>query len=232
MRVDQHRLLGLNVDGQCAMGKGIERVAGSSEPVIERRAGRSYWFRLLLGVGISALFVYFLAHKLDWRLFRGALARVEVTYLLLALLFLSLDYGLRLLRWHWMLRAVSSPVSLRGCARPFFIGFALNNLLPLRAGDLARAIAFRQRLGAPVSAVLGTLVVERLLDLLVVLLILGVALALVAPRGAGLADIQTVGWVALLCAGLAVAAIIILVLLSRSRWRLHPVLQKDRAASR
>ncbi len=227
MRVDQHRLLGLNVDGQCAMGKGIERVAGSSEPVIERRAGRSYWFRLLLGVGISALFVYFLAHKLDWRLFRGALARVEVTYLLLALLFLSLDYGLRLLRWHWMLRAVSSPVSLRGCARPFFIGFALNNLLPLRAGDLARAIAFRQRLGAPVSAVLGTLVVERLLDLLVVLLILGVALALVAPRGAGLADIQTVGWVALLCAGLAVAAIIILVLLSRSRWRLHPVLQKS-----
>jgi hypothetical protein len=49
----------------------------------------------------------------------------------------------------------------------------------------------------------------------------------VAPDRAGLADIQAVGWVALFCAGLAVTAIVTLVLLSRSRWRLHSVLQKS-----
>ena len=48
---------------------------------------------------------------------------------------------------------------------PFLASMAFNNLLPLRAGDALRVLGFRRQLRSPPMRVLGTLVVERALDL-------------------------------------------------------------------
>ena len=45
-------------------------------------------------------------------------------------------------RWKLMIKTYNPDVSWYKCAGPFFSSLALNNLLPFRAGDLARIILF------------------------------------------------------------------------------------------
>jgi hypothetical protein len=68
-----------------------------------------------------------------------------------------------------MLRVLDPTLSLSACVWPFIASIAVNNTVPLRAGDALRVVAFRVELRAPPLRVLGTLVLERLLDLIVLL---------------------------------------------------------------
>jgi len=125
----------------------------------------------------------------NWRILDSYGFTVNPVFIVAAIMVLGIDYFLRLLRWRWMLRLAGSSIGLKDCARPFFIGFALNNLLPLRAGDIARVVSFGDLIGISGARILGTLVTERLFDLLVLLTMLGVSLAWVPAGG------DTLTWV-------------------------------------
>lgn len=108
-----------------------------------------------------------------------------------------------------MLQRENPELSWRQCAGPLLASFATNNVLPFRAGDVLRTFAFNRQLGASSGVVIATLFVERLLDLLMVLVLLGAALAgfgISAQRFAGLGSAVLVG---------AAAAILALLLFPR-----------------
>ena len=75
--------------------------------------------------------------------------------------------------------------ALLGGALPFWRAFSItnvsylvNSVLPLRIGELARAyLATQARPPVPVMKSIGTIVVERLIDVLAVLIILALALS-------------------------------------------------------
>lgn len=127
------------------------------------------WLRPLLGALVTLVFVWLFAQRVEWQRVGAALAAARPIPLFAAGLFLVADFFLRIVRWWWMVRAMRPDVTLGRCAGPFLAGIALNNLLPLRAGDVARTVAFRNQLGTRGMALLGTLVIERLLDLMVLL---------------------------------------------------------------
>ena len=68
-----------------------------------------------------------------------------------------------------MLRAGAPDLAWSHTGRIFLMGIAANNVLPLRAGDVFRLFAFRNQPGLEPSRVGGTLIVERLLDLVALL---------------------------------------------------------------
>ena len=140
------------------------------------RVGRR-WIRAVLGLVVAGVFVALLARRVDWTEVRAVLAQADPWPLALALAALAADMTARIVRWWWMLRAAAPDLPLRSCVRPFLGSLALNNTVPLRAGDVVRVVGFRQALQAPMAHVGGTLVLERLLDLLVLLAILFAALA-------------------------------------------------------
>jgi uncharacterized protein (TIRG00374 family) len=88
---------------------------------------------------------------------------------MVALSFLTASYLVRIARWWWMLRTLESSLPFRVCVWPYLTGIAVNNLLPFRAGDALRVLGFRRQLRSPTVRVLGTLVIERALDLVVLL---------------------------------------------------------------
>jgi uncharacterized membrane protein YbhN (UPF0104 family) len=145
------------------------------------------WGRLAIGIALSLWLLYLMFRHVDWRSLDNSAFSVNPALIVIAILVLCFDYFLRLLRWHWMLRLAGSSIGLNDCARPFFIGFALNNLLPLRAGDIARVVSFGEVIGISGARILGTLVTERLFDLLVLLAMLGTSLSLVPQGGDSLA---------------------------------------------
>jgi len=85
-------------------------------------------------------------------------------------------YAFRIERWRLMLVQDNSGLKWRNCAGPLFASVAANNVLPFRAGDIIRAVSFNQRLGIAASVSVTTLLMERALDLMMVLCLLGFTL--------------------------------------------------------
>jgi uncharacterized protein (TIRG00374 family) len=74
-------------------------------------------------------------------------------------------YLLRVRRWQVLLRGAEVETTFRNAAPILFGAFALNNLLPLRAGDAYRWMASSRLAGSDLSKAFAVLAVERLLDL-------------------------------------------------------------------
>ena len=121
-------------------------------------------FKFSTGVALSLVFLWILARELDLNALERSFAGLTFHLLVPALGFLAVGYAVRIFRWWYMLRALESSLPLRACVWPFMAGVALNNVLPLRAGDALRIFVFRRQLRSPPMRVLGTVVIERILD--------------------------------------------------------------------
>jgi glycosyltransferase 2 family protein len=128
--------------------------------------------KLGLGLGISALFLYATLATVPFDRVVEALGRARPEWIAAALGCILLAYLLKIYRWTVMLRSLGARIGLSETAAPFLGGVAFNNVLPLRAGDVIRVVAFQRFTGVPPSGQLGTLLLERLLDLLVLMVFL------------------------------------------------------------
>jgi len=68
-------------------------------------------------------------------------------------------------RWHLLMRPVC-PIRYGQTFAAMMVGYMANNLLPLRMGEIYRAQVVWQMCGLSRSSALGTVVLERILDLL------------------------------------------------------------------
>jgi uncharacterized protein (TIRG00374 family) len=132
--------------------------------------------RLLLGVGLAAFFIWLILRQIDVGQVRQAFADADMRWIAAAIGAFVVGYACRIERWRVMLAIDSPGLRWRQCAGPLLGSFATNNVLPFRAGDVLRSFAFNGRLGTTSATVVATLFVERLLDLLMVLVLLGAAL--------------------------------------------------------
>ncbi len=78
---------------------------------------------------------------------------------------------LRAVRW-WALFDPSHRPPLRAVSRALLIGYFFNNILPARAGEAARVISLHGRASTSRAETIGTVVAERVFDLLALLVIL------------------------------------------------------------
>lgn len=129
--------------------------------------GRS--IKLAVGLLISALFLYATFRTISVDRVMSVLAQAQPGWIAVSLGFVALAYSLKIYRWVAMLRSLGSTVRLREAAVPFLGGVAFNNVLPFRAGDVIRVVAFQRFTGIPASGQVGSLVLERLLDLFVLM---------------------------------------------------------------
>lgn len=143
------------------------------------------WAMLLTGLAISVAFIVALAYWIghfDWNSVPSAFQRMNKTFLALSLLAYGLSFFFRTWRWQGIL----SPIVTMRMAALFpsiAVGWAGNNLLPFRAGELLRAYDLGNNRRISKSLVFGTIVVERLLDSLTLILLLGIGFFLVPEFG-------------------------------------------------
>jgi glycosyltransferase 2 family protein len=171
--------------------------------------GLRRWLRPIAGLGITIVFVLLLARQLQGADVPAAMGRMSPLWLLAALAALAAGYTLRIVRWWVMLRAMDPAVRLASCVRPFLVSIAVNNLVPFRAGDAFRVVGFRDELKAPPMRVLGTMFVERLLDLSTLLVFFFVGLSGTAPGGVPPAFVTGVAWTAAAGAALVLTLLLL-----------------------
>ena len=148
-----------------------------------------------MGLGVTVLFLWLLLRQVELAKIGAAISSISLWSLLIALTFLAAGYTVRIARWWWMLRVFDPKMPLSACSWPFLVSISLNNLLPFRAGDAIRVIGFYKELHFPAMRLLGTLVLERLLDLMTLLVIFYFGLLGVADGTIPTTLIRLVMWI-------------------------------------
>jgi uncharacterized protein (TIRG00374 family) len=164
-------------------------------------------------VPTHALFIAVLTIGLLWLFLRNvafdelgrAMARAQPAYIAAAVVVTLQTYLMRARRWQALLAPIG-PTAFRTAFRTTVIGFAVSFIVP-RAGEVVRPYLLARREGLPASATFATIIVERLLDLVTVLLLFAASLPLLAVEVGR--DVEVSGLVA---AVVAVGALAVLFL--------------------
>jgi uncharacterized membrane protein YbhN (UPF0104 family) len=119
--------------------------------------------RALIGVAIGVALAYFTVRNVPLDSFRSVVNQVDPRWIAASVFLYLIDLGLRALRW-WVLLANFALVRRTTVAEALFVGYAFNNVLPARLGELFRADYLGNRIKRSRSAILGSIVIERLLD--------------------------------------------------------------------
>ncbi len=115
----------------------------------------------------------------SWGEFADALRNVDWVWLTLALVLILATYAGRALRWEVMLRPLAKSPSFRRVLVATCIGFAAVVMFG-RAGEPVRPYLIARKEGVSFSSQVAAWVVERMLDLLMILILFGVALTQVS----------------------------------------------------
>ena len=134
----------------------------------------------MLGLAVSVALLAWVLHRINlqevWQY-----ARAANPWLLLATVTLAtITFPVRAIRWRLILRDVDGHrFPLLPLWHATAIGFMANNLLPARAGEVARAYVVTRQLPVRFTTALASIGVERVFDALVMLGLM--AVAIVAP---------------------------------------------------
>ena len=138
--------------------------------------------RALLGLAISAVAIVLVVRQVDlaaaWEVLRGA----NPAFLLATMGCIVVDVVLRALRWHGLLVPIAS-LPRPTVAASLLVGYLANNILPARLGELVRSHHLGDRTGVSRASILGTVVVERLVDTGVLVAVASAAIVVLSVRG-------------------------------------------------
>ncbi len=160
-----------------------------------------------LGLLVSAIFLWLALDGLHLAEVGRQIREANYIWLIPSVAVYFVAVWVRTWRWDYMLR----PLQHIPVARLFpvvVIGYAGNNILPFRAGELLRAYVLQQREHIPISASLATVIVERVFDGLVMLIFVFVALPL-APIPS-----QSIQTTVIVASGLFFAALLVFFVLA------------------
>lgn len=177
---------------------------------METKANQARW-QLLVGllIGVASLAAVFVFYAKPAEIV-ASLRTAHYGYLLLTALGITLFLVLRAVRWRFML---SNAVPYAPVFHTQNIGYMLTQLLPFRLGDVARAILIGNVPPVTVPWGLSTMVVERLLDMLFIVVLLPFTLSGVAILPEWMRSF------ALVSGFLAIGGIVILIVAANQRQR-------------
>lgn len=138
---------------------------------------------LLLTFGLLAFFL----RNADMGAVWSETRRARPMLLAGALLATLSTYVVRAFRWQYLLAPLGT-VHFSTAFRTTVIGFAATFLLPARAGEVIRPYLLARREGLPATAAFATVILERLLDLVIVLALFAVFVLTLDPATLSSAD--------------------------------------------
>jgi len=139
-----------------------------------------FGWRGALGVVVSAVFLYFAFRQINWP---DAIAKARAAnyWLLAASAIVATGmFPLRAIRWRTILDPIAPKLPLGPLWRSVAIGQMVTNIVPLRAGELARSFALNRQIPSVSFATsLASVAVDRVFDGIITMLLLaaGVVLA-------------------------------------------------------
>jgi uncharacterized protein (TIRG00374 family) len=165
--------------------------------------------RILIALAITAVTLWFALRGVNFATLAGDIARADLPVLLIPSIpaYLAMLY-VRALRWRHLTLAVAR-VDRGPMFRATAVGFMVNNVFPLRIGEVVRAWYLGREAGVSSAAIFATVIVEHLIDAAVVL---SLAVLILGSRGAAATGLDLRAVLPLLAALVAVPLVFIVAL--------------------
>ncbi|MEO6982001.1 MAG: lysylphosphatidylglycerol synthase transmembrane domain-containing protein [Edaphobacter sp.] len=135
--------------------------------------------KTLPGLLISAFFLWYTFRGISFEHIR-TIRFVHPAWIVGVLVFTFTSYTLRCVRWTSMM--LPTGARFRVCARVLMTSLAANNILPLRIGDIMRVFTYAEDLGTTPSVILSTVILEKLLDIFVLVLLFVATMSSIATH--------------------------------------------------
>lgn len=132
-------------------------------------------WKLYLGIALSLLFMYLAFRNVDVAQMAGAFTAANYWYILPVVILIFFSHWLRSVRWRYLLAPVQT-VRVAPLFNSLMIGYLFNTFLPAHLGEFVRAYVLARKEELPASAIFGTIVIERLIDVLALLLLMALTM--------------------------------------------------------
>jgi uncharacterized protein (TIRG00374 family) len=133
-------------------------------------------WRAALGAVLSAALIYWTLHGISPTEVAHRLSEADPLLFAAAMFCATAIFALRARRWQTILEPVAGKLSFGPLWRATAVGMMVNNVVPARAGEIARAYALTREVPVPFATSLASLAVDRLFDAIVLLLLAATAL--------------------------------------------------------
>jgi uncharacterized protein (TIRG00374 family) len=143
----------------------------------------STWIRLILGLLLGTGALWLVARNVSPQELGQAIGQARSGPVLLAFGLVTLVIGAKVWRWRLLYQPPTAAPSFAALWQALLIGQFVNLLAPFRLGEVARVYTLYQQTGSSKAQALGTVAVEKSLDMIMLLFTLVVLLPLmVVPR--------------------------------------------------
>lgn len=137
------------------------------------------WKSVLLNTFLFCLglvMVYLAFQGQDFTKIQKELSHIRYGYVVLSMCFVFLSHFLRALRWNQLIEPLGYKPKVWNAFQAVMIGYLANLAIP-RIGEITRCGILTRATGAPVEELFGTVITERIWDLISLLVLTFLALA-------------------------------------------------------
>lgn len=130
---------------------------------------------IVISLAFAGFFLWFALKGLDFKVIQKSLAKANYWWVLFAACFGIAAYWFRAIRWNLMLEPMGHQISNSNSLWSISFGYLMNLTIP-RSGEVARATALYGVEKVPVDQSFGTIILERVVDLVCMVVFLGLTL--------------------------------------------------------
>ena len=125
-----------------------------------------------IGAALATGFLWLAFQGVAPAMLWSAVRQASASWLALSVILLFLSIFPRAWRWQILLKPVCRQISFLEACHAILVGYAATNVIS-RAGEIARGVALQRDRRLPLSGILATILVERAIDMLALLIFLG-----------------------------------------------------------
>ncbi len=136
--------------------------------------------QVVAGLALGLFLLWLVFRKTDWAEVWQSILAIHKGWFALILLFVGASFVTRVQRWSYIVRT-AKPVSFRHMFSATQIGFLANFALPMRLGELIRALVLTRLAALPISKSIAMVALDRVTDLIGLMFVIIVAILAYTP---------------------------------------------------
>ena len=133
--------------------------------------------KYLAALGLAVFLMFWVFQNIEWATFRQKFDEVDYSWVLLSMLISFSSYIARAYRWVLLINPFGYQLKTSRALVAVFIGYMANLVLP-RIGEVSRCAILKRNDDIPIPLSVGTVITERIFDLIVFILVFLVTLIL------------------------------------------------------
>lgn len=130
---------------------------------------------IFVSLAFAGFFLWLALKGLDFKIIKQSLAKANYIWVVFAGFFGILAYWIRAVRWNLLLEPMGYKISNSNAFWTISFGYLMNLTIP-RSGEVARATSLYGVENVPVDKSFGTIILERVVDLVCMFIFLGLTL--------------------------------------------------------